>query len=289
MGPRHTDRLRVGDTRLDLVVGQRGLPVSNRSVKAWVERSARLVAEYCGGFPVERLAVRVVVGVPGEVLFGQHWRGRRVSVLVGAATTPEALETDWILIHELAHTALPDLADRHLWMREGLSTYLQTLLRARGGILDERELWTRWTENLPRGQPRRSHRGLDRDGGRDRTYWGGALFWFLADVEIRRRTDGRRSLRDAVRAIREYGGTSRTRWSMARLLEVADYGSGTRVVSELYGRLGRSRGDVDLDALFARLGVHREGDDLRLDDDAELAPIRRAMSAPRVELPPIPR
>lgn len=288
VGPRETTHTRVDGTRLDVVIGQRGLPVSNAAARAWVDRSARMVSDYAGGLPVDRLAVRVLVGVPGGVLFGQHWRGRRVSVLLGAEATPEDLAEDWVLPHELAHTLLPDLPRRHLWIREGLSTHLQTLLRARSGVFDERELWADWTRNLRRGVPGPGHRGLDRDRSRDRTYWGGALYWFLVDLETRERTRGRRSARDAVRGILAAGGSSRVRWPLRRVLQVGDHGAGVRVMSELYRRLGRTRGEVDLDARFAELGVIGEGDGVRFDDEAPLAHLRRSFAEQAVALPPMP-
>lgn len=288
MGPRETTQMTIDGTRLDVVVGQRGLPVSNASARAWVSRSARMVAEYAGGLPVPRLAVRVLVGVPGGVQFGQHWRGRRVSVLVGGEATPRDLERDWVLPHELAHTLLPSLPRRHLWMREGLSTHLQTLLRVRGGVFDERELWSDWTRNLARGVPRAGHRGLDLDGSRDRTYWGGALYWFLADLEIRERTGGRRSARDAVRAIVAAGGNSRARWSLRRVLQAGDYGATVPVLSELHRRLGLRRGEVDLEARFAELGVIGSGDEVRFDETAPQAALRRSFALQTVSLPPMP-
>ena len=47
-------------------------------------------------------------------------------------------------------------------------------------------------------------RGLDRTRSEDRRYYGGALFWLTADVEIRKRTANRFGARDAIRAILRY-------------------------------------------------------------------------------------
>ena len=85
-------------------------------------------------------------------------------------------------------------------MEEGLATYVEPLGRARTGLIAVEQVWSELLDGLPKGLPGAGDRGLDRTPTWGRTYWGGALFWFLADVEIRRRTSGRRGL-DALRAI----------------------------------------------------------------------------------------
>jgi len=287
-GPQADRTFEVGGARFELEIGRRNLTVSDEVVERWVRRAALMLADYCGGFPVPELDVRVVSGVPGGVLFGQHWRGRRVAVLVGGSATPGGLETDWVMVHELAHTAFPDLPRRHLWMREGMSTYLETLLRTRSGVFTEDRAWRHWARTLPRGLPRAEDGGLDRARGIGRTYIGGALFWFQVDVEVRAATNNERSLRDVVTAILDAGGNSRRRWAVARVLRVADEATGTAVVSQRYRELALAPGRPDLEALFARLGVSISGREVVYDDDAPLAHVRRAMyrRAP-LELPAI--
>lgn len=53
----------------------------------------------------------------------------------------------------------------------------------------------------PFGRPEAGDRGLDRTPTWGRTYWGGAFFCFVADVQIREATHGAKSLDDALRAI----------------------------------------------------------------------------------------
>ena len=56
---------------------------------------------------------------------------------------------------------------------------------------------------------------------------------------------------------------------------------GTRVLEELYAKMGSAPTKVDLDALFLRLGVALRRGVVELDDRAPLAPIRRAITATR--------
>ena len=56
---------------------------------------------------------------------------------------------------------------------------------------------------------------------------------------------------------------------------------GTTVLEELYAKMGSAPMEVDLDALFLRLGVALRRGVVELDDRAPLAPIRRAITATR--------
>src|SRR6185436_790878 len=133
-------------------------------------------------------------------------------------------------------------------------------------------------EWLPQGMPADGDRGLDRTHTWGRTYWGGALFCFLADLEIRDRTKGRRGLIDALRGIVAAGG-HRADWSIERAFREGDKATGVPVLAELYGKMKEAPFAPDLDALWRELGVVRRRDGFTLDDAAPKAALRRAISA----------
>jgi len=257
----------------------RGLRLPRARIVRWVDHSAHTVARYYGRFPASRVDVSVRRGYGRRVGAGRTHAGRRIVIRLGRRVSSHALDRDWVLVHELLHTTFPRLARRHRWMREGLATYLEPILRARAGDLSEREVWARFASGLPQGLPRRGDRGLDRTPSWGRVYWGGTLYWLLADMGIRRQTHGRRSLRDALRAIAAAGGNGRVVWPMARVLRVGDRATGTHVMSRLYRRMARSPHPVDLRALLLRLGVHRatRGRAFALDHTAPMARLRRAI------------
>jgi hypothetical protein len=143
-------------------------------------------------------------------------------------------------------------------------------------------VWSGLIEGLPKGLPRRGDRGLHGTDEWGRTYWGGALFWLLADVEIRERTGNRRGLPDALAAVREAGGDIRANWTLRRVLEAADRGLGLTVLADLYRQHALASQRVDLDDLWRRLGVRRIGGRIRFDDGAALAQARRAIVGERV-------
>src|SRR6185503_5341425 len=136
---------------------------------------------------------------------------------------------------------------------------------------------------MPQGLPKAGDRGLDRTPTWGRTYWGGALFWLLADVEIRERTSNRRSVDDALRGVQDAGGSIAVSWPVERFLATADEATGLRVLRPLFDRLAHAAGHIDLPGLWSRLGI-APSDSIRFQDDAPLASIRRALTAP----PPAP-
>ena len=101
----------------------------------------------------------------------------------------------------------------------------------------------------------------------------------LADVEIRQRTQNRKSLDDAFRAIVGAGGNISVSWDIERLLQEGDRGTEVPVLTELYGRMANQPTPVDLDALWRRLGIAARGDLVVFDETAPLAAIRRAITA----------
>ena len=79
------------------------------------------------------------------------------------------------------------LAMEHHWIEEGLATYVEPIARAQAGQFSVKLVWRDLVVGLPRGLPQPGDRGLDFTPTWGRTYWGGALFCLLADIEIRKR------------------------------------------------------------------------------------------------------
>lgn len=255
----------------------------------WVRRSADAVVTYYGRFPVSQARL-VVTPVSGHgINGGRTWAdadGGLIRIRVGAATTAEDYANDWVLVHEMTHLALPSLPDDQEWLEEGLATYVEPLARAQAGGLTDEAVWAGMVQGMPKGLPQAGDRGLDRTHTWGRTYWGGALFCLLADLDIRRRTGNRFGLQDALRAILATGNME-TESSVEPLLAIGDRAVGVPVLAELYARMKDEPVPVDLEALWQRLGVEREGRDVRFNEDAPEAAIRRAITAgPARPLPP---
>jgi hypothetical protein len=267
---------------LDVAVLPGALALRDDDLIAWVEKAASAVLSYFGGAPIARALILVVPTRGSGIDYARTLGNGGASILVpiGADTTRGELLAGWELVHELLHVGFPNLPNERSWAEEGMATYVEPLVRARVGHVDEAAVWERFARRLPYGVPSREDRGLDHDRTWGRVYWGGALFFLLADVEIRGRTGGRRSLDDALRAVVAAGGNASRRWDIDRVIEVGDAATGVPVLAELYQRLGRARGDVDLSRLLRDLGVSIDGQKVRFDDGAKLAPLRSALVRP---------
>ena len=209
----------------------------------WVRRSARIVEQYYGGFPVGEAYV-AIRGRPGRGV--HHGRalgiaGAVVNVDVGHETTRAHLADDWVLIHELIHLAFPSVPRRHHWIEEGLAVYVESVARANAGVLNAATVWSGFLEGMPNGLPKRGDRGLDHTPTWGRTYWGGALFCLLADIRIREATNGARSLRDALRAIVAAGYDITREAELRPVLELADRAIDTTVLVATTSRSSSSR------------------------------------------------
>jgi len=251
----------------------------------WIERCANVVARYYGRFPARDTRLLVVPRAGRGVSGGRAWghRGAAVRITIGEHATEAELERDWILVHELTHLAFPSVSGRQRWIEEGLASYVEPVARAQAGQLDPREVWSELAAGLPKGLPQAGDRGLDHTPTWGRIYWGGALFALLSDLEIRRQTQNRLGLQDALRAILAAGNIEMAS-PLEPLLEIGDRATGARVLGALYARMKDQPAPVDLDALWGALGVWPEGGTVRFDDAAPLAATRQAITAP----PPAP-
>jgi hypothetical protein len=147
------------------------------------------------------------------------------------------------------------------------------------GNLPVTQVWGDMVRDMPQGLPAAGDRGLDHTHTWGRTYWGGALYCLLADVEIRRHSHNKKGLVDALRAINRAGGNIESDWSLERALRVGDKATGGRVLMDLYGEMAGKPVPVDLPDLWRRLGVRREGGEVTFDSNAPLARVRAAIAS----------
>jgi hypothetical protein len=74
------------------------------------------------------------------------------------------------------------------------------------------------------------------------------------------------------------GGDVRVEWPLQKALKTGDDAVGVPVLEELHTKLVNAPVEVDLPALFKRLGVSATRDSVAYDDSAPLAAIRRGIT-----------
>ena len=278
--------------QVDFVNGPLDLPID--AVLHHNQVAAQAVTAYYGRFPVARARI-LVVPVPGRGIQGETWGGVDgyqgfTRLRIGQHVTAAYLAQDWVATHELVHMAFPTQHDDQHWIEEGLATYVEPLARVMVGDLTPQFVWQETVQGMPQGEPQPGDQGLDRTHTWGRTYWGGAMFCLVADVEIRRETHNRKGLRDALRAIVDHGGNISQSWPLEKALKIGDRATGTHVLTRMYAKWKNTPVTVDLPQLWTDLGIRQTPGGIEFVSTAPLAAIRRSIAgAPPAPQPPSPK
>jgi hypothetical protein len=267
-----------GVIHVAFAAGELALP--KETILQWVATSAQAVSTYYGRFPVKSLKLLFVPVDGTRVRGGTTWgyRGAAIRLPLGRDAGMDDLKRDWVLVHEMVHLALPDMDDRYAWLSEGLAVYIEPVARAQAGDLDAKDIWFAMMRDMPKGLPQAGDQGLDNTATWGRKYWGGAMFCLFADIEIRKRTNNRMGLQDAMRGVLAAGGSHEVDWSIERILLTADKAVGVNVLTKLHDEWGAKPVTPDLDALWRDLGLRLRDGGIDFDDRAPLAAIRAAIT-----------
>ena len=124
-----------GTIHVAFAPGDFALP--NEKLLDWVRMSARAVTTYYGRFPVNSLRLLLVPVDGARIRGGTTWgyRGAAIRIPLGRDSTEDVLRRDWVMVHEMVHTALPDMPDRYAWLSEGLAVYVEPVARVQAGDL----------------------------------------------------------------------------------------------------------------------------------------------------------
>jgi hypothetical protein len=247
----------------------------------WIDAAAHSVAAYYGRFPLPHTYLNVRSfdgrGVHNGHTFGVH-NGGLIRISVGTQTPEAELKNDWMLTHEMVHLTFPDVAEEHHWIEEGIAVYVEPIARFQAGNFNKAELWGEVARDMHQGLPAEGDEGLDHTHTWGRTYWGGALFCMIADIEIRQRTHNQKGLQDALRGVMNAGGVITEDWELQHVFEVADKTVGVPVLEELYSKMKDQPVSVNLDKLWHELGISQTNGVATFDNHAPLAGILEAIS-----------
>ena len=264
-------------SRISVEIRDRVLREKKDMLLDWVVYSAETVHHYYGQFPVRSVNVKLLVTGGRAVRFGQAFGGDKplLRINVGENVTLDMLRRDWIMVHEMVHLAMANVPQRHAWLLEGLATYVESIARAQKEYLTEDFIWLNFIERMPQGLPQSGDRGLDHTPTWGRTYWGGAIFCLLADIEIRKLSNNNQSLREALRGVLDEGMSMHNSVTAMEVFESGDRATGLDVLVPLYHKMKADPYPIDLNALWQSLGVSLVGKQVIYNDDAPLAHIRQ--------------
>ena len=155
----YSHSLIAGGATLQIDFAQGAVDLPRTTVVERIQTAAHAVTLYYGRFPVPRVRI-LIVPVAGKhgVLQGTTWGDMDgfpafLRLRIGELTTPEELAPDWIITHELVHTALASLPDDQHWLEEGLARYIEPIARVQAGELTAESIWADMMHGMPNGEP----------------------------------------------------------------------------------------------------------------------------------------
>jgi hypothetical protein len=257
-------------------------------VVRWIEHAARAVSTAYGRVPVPRLQVIVAPTSRGQGpvpwAYVARGGGPAVHFFINPQRTPEEFARDWSAVHEMSHLFLPYISSRDIWLYEGLATYLQNVLMARGGLIEQDEAWRRLYVGFQRASRiapgatlQQAAERLNRPNNYLRPYWGGAALLLEADLRLREQGA---SLETALAGLACCLDTP-ARVPAEDVVTRLDAATGATVFRELQRLATESRNFPEFDGLFARLGVDVFGGEVRYTNDPQAQRLREGIMAPR--------
>ena len=280
-----------GGARFDVTVERGPRRATRAGIERWLRAAARTVSGLHGRFPVPQVRVTVKPGGRSgdPVIFGQAVRREeeRLDLFLCRTATDDELPGEWVAIHEMIHLAFPRIDRTDAWINEGFVTYYQEVLRTRGGFQSEPQGWGKLADGFYRGATRGSglplveeSRLMQRTHGYWRVYWGGAAMALDMDLELRRRTGGKRSLDDVITYWwRAYGARMGATRGL-ELIDAADAWLGTRILRPIADRHLARVEFADVGQLFGRIGLAPRGNDVVYLDQGPLIRERTRIMRP---------
>ena len=255
-------------------------------IATWLENAGQVVSLPTGHFPVPHAQALVLPTSPNPfpIRFGHTGRSGGASILFFMPTDLDvpSLQTDWIAVHEFSHLLHPFVKKHDAWLSEGLATYLQEVLRVRAGMLDEADAWRRMFEGAKKGKSadgslREETERMPVAHNYERVYWAGAAIVLMADVELRRRSQGRQTLDTALAGLRGRPELMQRPIDAAGLMAALDRAVGAPVFRDTATPYLEGDAFPDLTSLYQQLGIGTDGVATR--GEAPLAWVRDAIMA----------
>ena len=259
------------------------------TVTQWLETTSEALAAVYGRWPRDEWKVVVKAmsrASTDPVPWGQVTRGdpNVVSFYIDESASSTRLIGNWTAYHEFSHLLIPYRGWGDMWFSEGLASYYQNLLQVRSGVLNERELWQKLYEGFERGRtnkrPDLSLAELSPKMRESRSfmrvYWSGALYFLMADMQLRQRTQSGQSLDTALALLNHCCADSKL--SARDIASRLDQLTGQTLFLPLFDDVASSRAIPDYQALFVELGITIENKTVQLSKTVPPNSIREGIS-----------
>ena len=280
--------VRVGGALLRLSVLDGSPAADLEQMKSWIADAAQNVADLYGKFPLPQAQILIVPGArsPEPTPWAYVVRGGSPAAhfFVNQRRPIREFYDDWTAVHELSHLLLPYVGPEDAWISEGVATYYQNVLRARGGKMTALEAWERLHAGFLRGMDSaagmtlaQATESMYRGGTHMRVYWEGAAMILIADLRLRQSTAGMQSMDTALAALNECCSSTERAWSGRELFDKLDEITGMSVFRELYDQHVASKNFPDLTQAYRSLGITDKGANIEIAPEGREKQLRDAI------------
>ena len=282
----------IGGATVNIALLNTGDKIDLQALVPWVRAAAENVMATYGRFPNPNASVVLIPtggrswGSDKAVSFGQVVRdgGETIELMINQHRPVSEFYKEWTPTHEFSHLMLPYVNRDQRWISEGFAQYYQNVLLARAGQHSAQEAWQKIVSGLERGResapgasPNEAAAGRTRDT-RMKIYWSGAALALMADVELRRRSNGSESLDSVLGELQQCCLPSAGSWSGKELFAKLDEFLQQPLFLDLYRQYADADGFPDARPVLARLGLSMRDGQVAMDPGAELAEVRDAIT-----------
>lgn len=237
-----------------------------RQMYQWIRSAAQATASLYGEFPVKSPQILVIpIGrKKSAVPFAQVMRGGGLGAhfYVDENRNIREFMRDWNATHELSHMFHPYISKKDVWFSEGLATYLQSILMARGGLIDEQQAWQlmhngfRLARESPHNQSlTEAAINIHRDKHYLRIYWTGAAIALIADFKLRKHSGGKLTLGSVLKQFKDCCMGDNRQWTAKQMMLKLDQLAGLSIFIPLYQKYSHSKQFPNLKKIYRQLGI----------------------------------
>jgi len=212
------------------------------------------------GFPQQptKIIVMNVNRGRGPVPFGQILRGGSAVIWLYVNATKKSVDfiNDWTITHEMTHLMMPYIASSDNWISEGLASYFQYVSRAQNGQITAVEAWRKLASMYESGKESAGDQTIRETSDRMFTYWGGAAFFMLSDIEIRLQSHGKLNLQRVFARFKACCLSYESSWRPYRFFNQLDKQLDSPVFIPMYRKFSKTKGFPNLHPYFKKLGIN---------------------------------
>jgi len=256
-GKVYLEKITIKKSTLEIAIVGTQEPKRINEYINWINDTAQILDKHTGLFP--QRPVQIILTAKGYQSEAVPWaevqRDDKVSVhfYVDGYRNINEFYQDWTAIHELSHLYLPRLKMEDLWLSEGLATYYQVILRAKAKITTPTQGWKKLISGFNKGRSADNGLNLRQTNVTHHYYWGGAAYFLMADVALRRNSN--KTLFSVMNQFVNCCINDFSIWSAEQFVAKLDELSDTYVFSELLFQEVLSKSFPSVEPVLVELGI----------------------------------